>query len=268
MKERSSPTGGLASDEAKRRLAQFGPNELAAPSSWQPLWQFLSLFANPLVLILLAASLVSTALGEATEAVIIVAIVLVSATLDFFQVFRSNRAAERLRHEVAPRAKVRRDGEWREIPRREVVPGDVIRLTAGDLVPADALLFEAKDLHVQQATLTGESLPVEKEAAPVESLRDIKLGEVMLDQEMSRHVVFLGTSIVSGTGMALVIATGARTAFGSIATQLARRHPETEFERGIRRFSLLVMRTVIFLVLFVFLSSVILQRNTLEAFLF
>ena len=268
MKERSSPTDGLASDEAKRRLAQFGPNEFASPSFWQPLWQFLAFFANPLVLILLAASLISTALGEATEAVIIIAIVLVSATLDFFQVFRSNRAAERLRHEVAPRAKVRRDGEWREIPRREVVPGDVIRLTAGDLVPADALLFEAKDLHVQQAALTGESLPVEKEAAPVESLRDIKLGEVMLDQEMARHVVFLGTSIVSGTGMALVIATGARTAFGNIATQLARRHPETEFERGIRRFSMLIMRTVIFLVLFVFLSSVILQRNTLEAFLF
>jgi P-type Mg2+ transporter len=185
--------------------------------------------------------------------------VLLSVALNFIQTYRSQRAVERIRKEVAPTATVLRDGNWAEIPRREVVPGDVISLTAGDLVPADACLFRVRDLHVQQAALTGESLPVEKEAIDLQTI----------SQDTSDdHKVFLGTSVVSGSGTALVMATGKNTAFGDIATRLATKPPETEFERGTRQFGLLIMKTTILLVLFVLLVSVVLHRDFLESLLF
>ena len=185
--------------------------------------------------------------------------VLLSAALNFVQTYRSQRAVERIRKEVAPTAAVLRDGTWAEIPRRELVPGDVIRLTAGGLVPADAYLFKVRDLHVQQAALTGESLPVEKEALDLQAI----------SQDTSDdHKVFLGTSVVSGTGTALVMATGKSTMFGDIATRLATKPPETEFERGTRQFGLLIMKTTILLVFFVLLVSVVLHHNFLESLLF
>jgi Mg2+-importing ATPase len=186
------------------------------------------------------------------NATLIAGMVLLSVSLNFVQTYRSQRAAQRLREGVAPRATVLRDGVWSEIPRREVVVGDVIRLAAGDLVPADARLLEGRDLHVQQAALTGESLPVEKNSA----------GE----DEMRR--VFLGSSVVSGTATACVEATGTRTEFGHIAARLAERPPETEFERGTRRFGFLIMRTVVFLVLFVLLVNLWLRRDPLQSLLF
>jgi Mg2+-importing ATPase len=220
------------------------------------------LFANPLVLILLFASLVAAVLGERLNAAIIVAIVLLSAALNFAQVHRSQRAAERLRQQVTPTATVLRDGLWAEVPRREVVPGDVIRLVAGDLVPADAQLIEAHDLHVQQAALTGESLPVEKEAG-------IHAGEPTdAKSQNTPDRVFLGTSVVSGTATALVTATGRATAFGDIAARLVTKPPETEFERGIRHFGFLIMRTVLFLVLFVFLVSLAAHHDPFQSLLF
>jgi Mg2+-importing ATPase len=127
--------------------------------------QILLLFANPLVIILLIASVVSAFVGEIVNASIIALMVVVSIVINFFQTWHSQRAAERLRGQVAPRATLLRDGEWSELPWREIVPGDVIRLSAGDLVPADARLLESRDLQVNQAALTGESLPVEKEAS-------------------------------------------------------------------------------------------------------
>jgi Mg2+-importing ATPase len=178
--------------------------------------------------------------------------VLLSVTLNFFQTYRSQRAAERLREVVAPIATVLRDGAWAVIPRRELVVGDVVRLAAGDLVPADARLLEARDLHVQQAALTGESMPVEKTAQGSEEDRRI----------------LLGTSIISGTAVGVVTATGAKTQFGDIAARLASRPPETEFERGTRRFGFLIMRTVVFLILFVLLVSVLLRRDPFQSLLF
>src|SRR5207249_1535815 len=132
---------------------------------------------------------------------------------------------------------------WRELPRRQLVPGDIICLSAGDLVPADARLLTEQDLHVQQAALTGESLPVEKEAtdeAPAAG-----------SPAEQRNVVLLGTSVVSGSATAVVTATGPATAYGDIAAMLRSRAPETEFDRGLRRFGYLIIRTVFFLVLFV-----------------
>jgi P-type Mg2+ transporter len=250
---------GLSTTEARLRLSKIGPNEPVSPRRTSGLVQILLLFVNPLAIILLVASAISAAVGEVINASIIALMVLLSAALNFVQTYRSQRAVERIRKEVAPTATVLRDGNWTDIPRRELVPGDVIRLTAGDLVPADASLFEVRDLHVQQAALTGESLPVEKEALDLQTIsRDTS----------DDHKVFLGTSVVSGTGTALVMATGKSTAFGDIATRLATRPPETEFERGTRQFGLLIMKTTILLVLFVLLVSVVLHHNFLESLLF
>ncbi|HAF23630.1 MAG TPA: magnesium-translocating P-type ATPase [Blastocatellia bacterium] len=256
----STFTTGLTSREARQRLAEFGPNEPVSSRRTSGLTQILFLFINPLAIILLIASGISAAVGEVLNASIIALMVLLSAALNFFQTYRSQRAVERIRQEVAPAANVLRDGNWTAIPRRELVPGDVIGLTAGDLVPADAWLFKVRDLHVQQAALTGESLPVEKDALDLQSLEQAKGDE--------RHKVFLGTSVVSGTGTAQVMATGKNTSFGDIATRLATKPPETEFERGTRQFGLLIMKTTILLVLFVLLVSVVLHHNFLESLLF
>ncbi len=251
---------GLASEEAIRRLAEAGPNEPAPARHAGSTAQLLLLFVNPLVLILLIASAVSAFLGEIVSASFIVGIVLLGIAVNFVQTYRSQRAVERLREGVAPTATVLRDGNWREFQRRELVPGDIIRLIAGDLVPADARLLQAKDLHVQQAALTGESMPVEKEA--------VDLTEPPMQLTDLRNTVFLGTSVVSGAATAVVEVTGRATAFGDIATRLAARPPETEFERGTRRFSLFIMETVLFLVLFVFLMSIALRRDPLQSLLF
>jgi Mg2+-importing ATPase len=251
---------GLTSTEARRRLAEVGPNETARSRLGAGVVDVLLLLANPLVIILLIASLVSMLLGDKVNALIIVLIVAFSVVLNFVQAYRSQRAVERLREEVAPTASVLRDGQWVEIARRDLVPGDVIRLSAGDRVPADARLVEARHLHIQQAALTGESLPADKDA--------MDLSSPPKQVAEARNLVFLGTSVVSGTGIALVVATGPATAFGDIAARLMARPPETEFERGIRHFALLIMRTVLLLVLFVMVASVLLHRPILESLLF
>ncbi len=252
-------SAGLSTSEARQWLSEVGPNEPVTTRRTSGLVQILLLFINPLAIILLIASAISAAVGEVINAFIIALMVLLSAALNFVQTYRSQRAVERIRKEVAPTAAVLRDGNWTEIPRRELVPGDVFRLTAGDLVPADAWLFKVRDLHVQQAALTGESLPVEKEAVDLQAISQ---------DTRDDHKVFLGTSVVSGTGTALVTATGKSTTFGDIATRLATKPPETEFERGTRQFGLLVMKTTILLVLFVLLVSVVLHHNFLESLLF
>ena len=155
---------GLAGAEARKRLGRYGPNDMTGLKRTSPVVQFLRLFLNPLVAILLVASVVSALLGDPVDASIIIVIVLLSNILNFVQTFRSQNSVEKLRANVAPTASVLRDGTWLELPRRELVPGDIVRLTAGDLVPADARLVQATDLHVQQAALTGESLPAEKSA--------------------------------------------------------------------------------------------------------
>lgn len=260
FQELESSESGLTAIDAARRLAQHGPNEPAPPRHVGPLVQFLRFCTNPLVLILLIASVASTLVGETTDAAIIATVVIVSVVLNFFQAYRSERAVIRLREQVAPTATVLRDGEWIEMPRREVVPGDIFRLSAGDLVPADARLIISRDLHVQEAALTGESMPVEKQSPGAQSPSD------STQSESDR--VLLGTSVVSGTATALVIATGPRTAFGQIAERLAARPPETEFDRGARQFGFLIMRTVFFLVLFILLVNLSLGRNALESLLF
>ncbi|KYF81700.1 magnesium-transporting ATPase [Sorangium cellulosum] len=252
---------GLTSEEARRRLVQLGPNEPAATTRREAaVVQGLRRVANPLVSILLLASLASAALGDLMNAAVVVVIVALSVAIEWAQTRRSHRAAERLRAQVAPTATTLRDGVFREIPRREVVPGDVLRLAAGDLVPADARLLTAKDLHVHQAALTGEPLPVEKIPDPGPSAAKSPV-------EMTQ-AVFLGSSVVSGTATAVAFATGVDTAFGGIARALATRPPQTEFERGMAQFGAFILRLVLFLVLLVIAFNAVLRRDPLESLLF
>ena len=258
--ESNQLTEGLSTTEARRRLAEVGPNESGTVRRAAPLLQFLLLLANPLVLILLIASAVSAFVGELVNAVIIALMVIVSVLLNFVQTWRSQRAAESLRAQIAPTATVRRDGRWIEVPGRELVPGDLIRLSAGNHVPADARLLRARDLHVNQAALTGESLPVSKEVQTA-PLNQSPVGD-------DSNLIFLGTSVISGAAEAVVTATGRRTAFGDIAERLTAKPPETEFERGARQFGFLIMKTIFFLVLFVLLVSIVLKHEPFESLLF
>jgi len=211
------------------------------------------------VIILLVASAISASLGQRTDALIIITIVLLGIAINFWQTYRSQQAADRLRASVAPTATVLRDSQWQEVPLRAVVPGDLVRLTAGDLVPADARLVEARDLSVQQSMLTGESLPVDKHVGP---------SDAMPAGADDPTFVFLGTSVVSGTAVAVALATGPRTMFGDIARRLGTRAPASEFEHGLRRFSLLILRTTIVLVLFILLVALALRRDPIESLLF
>jgi Mg2+-importing ATPase len=249
---------GLTAQDAKGRLDRFGPNEPAAANHHSAVWDFLHGLANPLALILVIAAAASAFLGQKVDAVIISVIVLLSAVMDFAQTYRSQRAVEKLRAQVAPTATVLRDGEWKDIGRREVVPGDIVRLSAGDLVPADARLLLARDLYIQQAALTGESLPAEKEAT----------GEPASTKAGARNMVFLGTSVVSGTATAEVVATGARTTFGDIVARLATKPEETAFDKGLKSFGQLLTRTVLFLVLFLIVVSLARHRDPLQSLLF
>ena len=249
---------GLTAQEAEARLAQFGPNEPAAAQHHSFLSDLLHAFMNPLVLILVIAAAASAFLGDKVDAGIIGVIVLLSTAINLSQTYRSQRALEQLRARVAPTATVLRGGEWKDIKRRDVVPGDIVRLSAGDLVPADARLLIARDLYVQQSALTGESLPSDKEAT----------GEPASAKADARNMVFLGTSIVSGTATAQVVATGARTAFGDISARLAARPEETAFDRGLRNFSQLLARTVLFLVLFLIVVSIARHRDPLQSLMF
>lgn len=256
--EDRTATAGLTESEAEERFDRFGPNEPAATQHHSFLSDLWHAFANPLVLILVVAAVVSAFMGDRVDAAIIGTIVLLSTVIDLGQSYRSQRAVEKLRAQVAPTATVLRGGVWKELPRHDLVPEDVVRLSAGDLIPADARLLTARDLYVLQASLTGESLPAEKQAT----------GEAASTKADARNMVFLGTSVVSGTATAEVVATGARTAFGNIAARLGAHPEETAFDKGLRDFSQLLARTVLFLVLFLIIVSIARHRDPLQSLLF
>ena len=251
---------GLTSDEATRRLRLYGPNSFVRESRFAGLVGFLRFLANPLVIILLVASAITLGLGDPVGGLIIIAMVLFSVLLNFFMEFQARHAVEEIRKQVATTATVLRDGQEQELPIAELVRGDIVRLNAGDLVPADARLLQAKDLHVRESTLTGESLPVEKTA------NDLPEGKHGVADASNR--VFLGTAVQTGIGTAVIVCTGRDTAFGEIAQRLVMRPPETEFGRGIRHFGLMITRVIMALVLFVLLVNIVFKRPLLESFLF
>ncbi|MEM2163784.1 MAG: magnesium-translocating P-type ATPase [Candidatus Bathyarchaeia archaeon] len=255
-----SSLSGLSSREVERRLEVFGYNEVAGRRKRSLIIEFLYHFRNPLVIILLIAGLTSYLLGDHESAIIVFSIVVMSTLLDFYQEHKAERAAEMLRERVALTATVIRDGFKREVKMSEIVPGDIILLSAGDVVPADARVINAKDLFVDQSALTGESFPVEKTPTPLKS------GDFPIT-EWSNYL-FMGTSVVSGSAMAVVVRTGGRTEYGRISRALAVRGPETEFQRGIRRFGYMIMETTFLLVLFIFFINALYKRDVLESLLF
>jgi Mg2+-importing ATPase len=251
---------GLTTSEAQSRLGACGPND-ATTDKRSPLWlQFLTRFRNPLVIILLVASGLSAATGDMASFVIIFSIVMLSMTLDFVQEVRAQNAVEALRKSVAVRATVHRDGATCSVPIDRLVPGDIVDLIAGDLVPADSRLLTSRDLFVNQALLTGESYPAEKLAGNVPSGAENPAG--------ASNSVFAGTSVISGSATIVVCCTGAKTSLGHLATSLAEKPPDTAFVLGIRHFGLLIMRFTVLMVMFVLVVNISFHRPFLESLMF
>jgi len=258
--DQATDDAGLSHVEAAARLARFGSNVFREQKKRSLLVQYLSRFRNPLVIILLVASAVSAFTGEVTNFVIISCIVLLSVTLDFVQEHRANAAAEKLRQSVSIRTKVLRDGQAIEIPVAEVVAGDLVALSVGDMIPADGIVLVANDFFVKQSLLTGESYPVEKRPGiPADTATEL---------QDATNAVFMGTSVVSGSARIRIVKTGADTAIGEIADSVSRPAEPTSFEIGTRRFGMLIMRLTILMVMFVLLANAYFHKPWLESFLF
>ncbi|HSB91187.1 MAG TPA: magnesium-translocating P-type ATPase [Anaerolineales bacterium] len=255
---RSTPDG-LSTAVATERLIQAGPNLLKPRRHDTALRALLGQFTSPLVLILVFAAVVSAVARQWTDAAIVIVIVVASAVLSFAQEYAAGHAVERLRAQVTMKATALRDGQPRPIPAEEIVPGDVVMLSAGSLIPADGVVLEARDFFVNQAVLTGETFPVEKKPGPVGAAAGLS------DRV---NAVFMGTNVRSGTARVLIVVTGGGTAFGQIAERLTHRPPETEFERGIRRFGSLLTQIMTALVLAVFAINVILHKPPIDSLLF
>ncbi len=252
--------GGLSSQEAALRLLRYGANDAAAPKR-VPAWRrFMRLLANPLVIILLLASALSAATGDVASFVIIASIVLLSVLLDFAQESQAQNAVDALRQQVALRADVRRDGAEASLPVVQLAPGDIVRLTAGDMVPADGVLLSSREFFVNQALLTGESFPVQKHAA--------EHGDPATEISEASNVALAGTSVIAGSAVQLICRTGRRTTLGQLADTLIAKPPPTSFEIGLRRFSMLILRITLVLVLLVMAESMAFHRPWIDALIF
>jgi Mg2+-importing ATPase len=250
---------GLSSEQAAEQLRLVGPNSVEDARRLSAFRLLLRQFESPLVLILVFGAAVSLVLRQWADACIILAIVLGSTLLGFYQEYRASAAVEELKNRLALSCRVLRAGIEQTITVGTVVPGDVILLSAGNLIPADGLVIEATDFLVNEASLTGESFPVEKHPGTVPS-------ETRLAGRT--NAVYLGSSVQSGKAMVLAVQTGRRTAFGAIAARLKARPPETEFGRGIRQFGYLLLRVMIVIVLYVLIVNALVGRPVVESLLF
>jgi Mg2+-importing ATPase len=250
---------GLGKGEVLERRARSGANLIHTNKRSGPLRLFLAQFKSPITLILLGAAILSLFLHDPTDALIIIFIVLISSLLGFWQEHKATGAVNKLLALVRVKAEVMRGGESLEVPVEELVPGDMVILSAGRTVPGDSILLEANNLFVDEATLTGETYPVEK-------ITGVLTPETPLSKRS--NTLFMGTHIVSGWGKAAVVHTGRQTEFGRISERLTLRSPETEFERGIKKFGYFLMEVTSILVIIIFAVNVILARHVLDSFLF
>jgi Mg2+-importing ATPase len=255
---RTTPLG-ITRNEARQRLTRFGSNLLTPRKRSDSLALLLAQFKSPITLILLFAAGLSFFLNENVNVLIILAIVFISGLLGFWQERGAANAIEKLLAIVQIKATVLRDGSPIEIPVEEIVPGDVIILNGGDIIPGDCLILESKDLFVDEATLTGETYPVEKLAG--ELVKETQLGQ-------RNNTLFMGTHVVSGSAKAVVVYTGTETEFGKVSDRLKLRPPETEFEHGVRRFGYFLMEITMLLVISIFAINTYMRRPVLEALLF
>lgn len=260
FQELNSGHNGLDRAVAADRLQKYGQNRMEIGHRHsEVLWMFLNQFSNPLVLILVIAAIVSILIHDWLDAVIVLAIILITAVLSFVQEYRAANAVEKLRQRVFVKSMVLRNGETLSIPSQEVVPGDIVQLTAGSLIPGDGVLLESKNFYVSQALLTGETFPVEKR--PGIASQNSSLIE-------RTNCVFMGTSVRSGSAKALIVHTGSKTRFGRIADSLALSQPETEFERGLRRFGTMLIGVMVIMMLAILSVNILFQHPTIEAFMF
>jgi len=264
LEKLGSRAAGLTEEESATRLQAFGPNEVTAEekAGWvKRLW---GAARNPLVVLLTVLAVVTFATaGSPSDFAggwVMLVMVGLGLSLRFIQETRADNAAAKLKAMIHITATVVREGQAREIPFNKLVPGDTIKLSAGDMIPGDARLLNAKDLFVNQATLTGESMPVEKTDAP-----DKRENVSTLQRT---NLCFLGTSVESGTATAVIVATGPQTEFGKVAGSVAGQATETAFDRGVKGFTWLMIRFMIVIVPLVFLLNGLLKHNWKEAFFF
>ncbi|UXY32259.1 magnesium-translocating P-type ATPase [Streptomyces sp. HUAS TT20] len=250
--------GGLSSEEAERRLKRWGPNAVHShrARAWLVLWHQLR---SPLLGLLVAAAVVSYFVGQHSDAVIIGVIVALSVGLGFANEYRAERTAQALHAKIRHRAVVLRDGRPQEVEVTGLVPGDVVELRLGDIVPADLRLLQATGLECSESVLTGESLPVAKDTAPVPA------GTALADLAAC---ALMGTVVHSGSGRGVVVATGAEAEFGKIAAGLNGHQLETEFQVGLRRFSMLLVYVAGALTASILIINVALHKPLIDALLF
>ena len=259
LRQVGSRPEGLTADEAAERLKRYGANLRTLPASTSARALLINQFRSPLVILLLVAMLLSLFLGDKMDVFIVLIVVAMSTLLGFWQEYRAANAVAALLAVIQTKANALRDGRDVELPVSGIVPGDVVVLNAGDTIPGDGLLIESKDLFVDESALTGESYPAEKQVGAVAA---------PARQSERTNAVFEGTHVVSGTAHMLVMATGAGTEFGGISERLRLRAPETEFERGLRRFGEMLIRVTLVLVIAIFGINVFFHRPVLDAFLF
>lgn len=259
MQQLQTSENGLSEQEAAKRSATAAGRKKARPQFVKDILLFLSQFKSPLVLLLVAAVILSALLGEKTDVIIITVVLLATGIMSFFQERHAGRAVEKLKSIIKTKVKVLRSGKENDVFTENVVPGDILIFSAGDIIPADCLLIEGHDLHANEATLTGETFPAEKE-----------VGVISADTVLAKrkNVLYEGTSVVSGSGKAVVVLTGGSTVFGKISASLSRPVEETAFERGIRRFGFLLMQITIVLAVIILIVNVYFGRPVMDSLLF
>jgi P-type Mg2+ transporter len=250
---------GLSETEADLRIKRFGPNTFKKNSRSSDFFLFLSQFKSPITILLIVAAFLSMGLGDLTDAVIILIIILVSSFLGFWQERGAANAVSELLKMVQINCLILRQDSQTELPVEIVVPGDIVYLSAGDVIPADSLLLESKELFIDEAAFTGETYPVEK-----------SVGVVSLDAPLAKRTnsLFMGSHVISGKAKVLVIKTGIQTEFGKISEKLRTKSPETDFEKGIKHFGFLLMEITLVLVIIIFATNVLLHKPVMDSFLF
>jgi Mg2+-importing ATPase len=251
---------GLAEEEAKKRIEEYGYNEPARKKRRTILLQIISKFINPLVIVLLIIAVFSVFFGEKISALLVVLMAIMSVFLSFIREYRAGKEVEKLSEMVHATASVYRNGKPKEVKIREIVPGDIVDLSAGDMIPADLRIISSKDLFINQASLTGESFPIEKIAEPIHPSNN--------SISKLSNIAFMGSSVVSGTGLSVAIKTGIATQFGELSRRLATMRTETSFDKGVNRFTWLMIRFMLVLVAIIFTINALIKGNFIEAFLF
>jgi P-type Mg2+ transporter len=260
LQKLGSSLHGLSSEEVEKRLSLYGYNEASHKKEKPAIVQLLSKLKNPLILLLIFVATISLIMNQIISAVFVFAMAVISILITFFQEYRANNEAKKLSEMVSSVTTVIRNNESKEMNMRYLVPGDIVHLSVGDIVPADIRILSAKDVYIDQATLTGESFPVEKTSEQVQT-KECTVTELT-------NIAFMGTHVISGTAIGIVLQTGSKTQFGNIATRVIEQNVDTNFDKGVRSFVLLMINLIVGLILAIFAINAVLKQDVLQALLF